>query len=169
MEQGFSSFFAMLDEFCRAFNMLHFEKSSNMAKKISKIWRKASFILPSTHFSLRVPKTRVSGTHSATSKCNYTYLLYSWIWQNRMQVFDVLDCHFDNFCFFYPSSAFFEIIWWNQMRQIGQTTVHSISTSFFDDFMWLRILKNVHIINFKKLWYNQGPRNRGSRGSPGYP
>ena len=66
-----------------------------------------------------------------------------------MQMFDVFDGHFDDFRFFYPSSAFFQVIWGYQVRQIGQTTVHSISSTLFNDFVRQRILK-IQIF-FEKL------------------
>lgn len=66
-----------------------------------------------------------------------------------MQMFDVFDGHFDDFRFFYPTSAFFQVIWGYQVRQIGQTTVHSISSTLFNDFVRQRILK-IQIF-FEKL------------------
>ena len=64
----------------QGFGMLHFEKSSNLAKK----WRKSLFNLPSTHFPkvLQVPEIRVSGTSSTTSHENERsfIILYTHIW-----------------------------------------------------------------------------------------
>ena len=67
VEQGFSSFlcqiFGIFDGFAKfhsAFGMLHFEKSSNMAK----IWQKTN---KSASMVLRVPEPRGSSPRSATS------------------------------------------------------------------------------------------------------
>ena len=61
--------------------------------------------------------------------------------QQFLQMFDVLDGHFDNFSFFNPPTTFFEIIWRYQMGKVGQTTIHSITPPFFNNFVGQRILK----------------------------
>ena len=61
--------------------------------------------------------------------------------QQFLQMFDVLDGHFDNFSFFNPPTTFFEIIWRYQMGKVGQTTIHSITSPFFNNFVGQRILR----------------------------
>ena len=61
--------------------------------------------------------------------------------QQFLQMFDVLDGHFDNFSFFNPPTTFFEIIWRYQMGKVGQTTIHSITPPFFNNFVGQRILR----------------------------
>ena len=76
VEQGFSSFFdkflaylMIFQSFRSTFSMLRCSTLKNIGQKFGKKWRKALFNLPSTHFSMAIPKPKnnVSGTRSATS------------------------------------------------------------------------------------------------------
>lgn len=43
------------------------------------------------------------------------------------------NSHFDNFCLLYSSSTLLQIFGRYQSAQIGQTIIHTISSSFLDD------------------------------------
>ena len=112
-------------------------------------------------------KKNVKWLNLQTSYCNFTEKCLKWLFaiflqklltavstsvsaaaafirtrgQQFLQMFDVLDGHFDNFSFFNPPTTFFEIIWRYQMGKVGQTTIHSITPPFFNNFVGQRILK----------------------------
>ncbi len=61
-------------------------------------------------------------------------------------MFDVFNGHFDNFCFFYATSAFFQVVGRDQVRQVGQAWVHPVSPSLLDNFVGQRILNYSNLI-----------------------
>ena len=64
----FPLIFAIFDDFskfCSSFDVLYFEKSSNMAKKLVK--NEESLVQPFSPQYFGIPETQVLGTHSATN------------------------------------------------------------------------------------------------------